>query len=491
MNTDKQGQLGGGGLTRRTVLAAGGALGVAGLAGCVEELTGMIGDEAAKRAVTTRSAAPAATWGGDGLPDGGIAESDRRDQYVPLSVSGDVEGVSGTVELDGWGVTSTLRANNHNTTRSNRITPSLGPGGGGDIDGDGLEDLLDYLDGEAIIGERFAAVVPDARLRQGDASLAAEMTPDRVLEYLLRDPGTEATDSEGRTFRWPDAPRLSAAITLPAGGGSQSDEYDPTAQLLALGYKGDVNNATGILRRSSIDPDDDDDGILSDDEWVYVADANARGSGGGPLREWGEERSAGEADVSPLIVRSIWAQPPDCPRAMPALLYVRRVRHDEQLLFVGGWVIDDHALYHDAVTVLTAEGLPQVVGVDVRQDNPDAMRRQAREGIEGERARLGSVCYDGVLGEGAMPFLPETHRSGGGARIFYDSVRAAVGRRNPQTGKEIQIAAKSSVDVPDEEAVKSLLVPVDPPIVHLRASEQCPCKDCCKILPAAPNIPSR
>ena len=475
-------------VSRRSVLAASGALGVAGLAGCLDEITGAVGDEAARQAVTTTAAAPAAAYGGDSVPEGGIAATDLEDTYVPLSVTAEAEGVSGSVELEGWGVTSTLRVNNHNTTRSNRTELRAG-GPGGDADADGLDDLFEYLGGEAVIGERFAASMPDARLRQGSASLDENIRPVRIMKYLARAPGTEVTDEDGQTFRWPDAPRLAADITLPEASGGQSDDYEPSAQLLALGYKGKVNNATGVLQRGSLDPDDDGDGIPSD--WVYVADASARSVEGGAPTEWGQEQSAGEARVSPLIVSSVWAQPPDCPRPMPALLYMRRIRHDEQLLFVGGWVVDDHALYHDAVTVLTTEGLPQVVGVDVQQDNPDGMRRRARDGIDGKRARLGSVCYDGVLGEDATQFLPETHRSGGGGRIFLDRVAESVGRRNPQTGKEIQIAARNS-DVPDDEAVKSLLVSVDPPIVHLRAKDDdCPCEDCCKILPAVNNISSR
>ncbi|MFB6189443.1 MAG: hypothetical protein ABEI57_06135 [Halapricum sp.] len=475
-------------VTRRAVLAAGGSLGVAGVAGCIDGITGMIGDEAAKRAVTTTAAMPAAAYGGDSLPEGGIAESDRRDTYVPLSVSAEARGVSGTVALDGFAVTSTLRANNHNTTRSNRYTTKSDRGGAGDF-----ADLYEYLAGDAVIGERFVATVPDARLRRGDDSLAAEMTPARILQYLTRDPGTEVTDEEGRTFRWPDAPRLSAALTIPDDSGGQRDEYDATAQLLALGYEGDVNNATSLLRRSALDSDDVGDAIPSADEWVHVADASARGSGGGPPEEWSRERSSGEASVSPMIVRSIWAQPQDCPRKMPALLYLRRIRHDEQLLFVGGWVVDDNALYHDAVTVLTASGVPSVLGVEV-QDSAEAMRTSARKRLAGARTVLGSVTYDGVLGSGALAFLPETHRRGGGRRIFVERVAGSLEARNPQTGKEIKIALRDG-DATDEEAVKSLLVPVDSPVIHLRmASGGCECPEpccCCKILPAANNIPSR
>lgn len=476
-------------VTRRSVLAASGALGVAGLAGCVEDLRGMVGKEAARQAVTTTAAMPAAFYGGDTLPEGGLVESDRADAYVPLSVSGERAGGSGSVELDGFAVTSTLRANNHNTTRSNRYQPSRNDP---DADADGigtLDDLYDYLGGDATIGERFVVAVPDARLKAGDGALAEELTPGRLLEYLTRDGETTVADAKGRIFTWDDAPRLSAAISVPDAG---ELEYDPSEQLLALGYEGDVNNATVLLRRPSLDSDSDSDGVADGEEWVYVSDGEASRAGRLDFRRWGKERASGEAAVTPTVVGSVFARPPDCPRPIPALLYLRRIRHDEQYLFVGGWVVDDHALYHDAVTMLVAEALPQVVGVAV-QDTADAMRASARNRLTGDRALLGSVSYDGVLNEEALAFLPETHRSDGGSRALIERIEVAVDRRDSQTGEETGIALRDG-DVPDEDAVKALLVPIDTPVLHVRTSSGCECPEpccCCKILPAANNIPSR
>jgi hypothetical protein len=52
------------------------------------------------------------------------------------------------------------------------------------------------------------------------------------------------------------------------------------------------------------------------------------------------------------------------PEAVPGLLYVQRCESNDQLVYTGGWVIDDAALYEDSVTVLSMAGPTEVVGVE-------------------------------------------------------------------------------------------------------------------------------
>ena len=96
------------------------------------------------------------------------------------------------------------------------------------------------------------------------------------------------------------------------------------------------------------------------------------------LASWGEETTSGEASVSETYVIPVAATPPDSPLPMPALLYVRRIRHDDQLLYVGGWQIDDGALYEDSATLLIAEGPNIVTGVtrsDIEEGGVDLQSR--------------------------------------------------------------------------------------------------------------------
>ncbi|QSG09490.1 hypothetical protein [Halapricum desulfuricans] len=74
--------------------------------------------------------------------------------------------------------------------------------------------------------------------------------------------------------------------------------------------------------------------------------------------------------MSETFVVPVAATPPDSPLPLPALLFVRRIRHEDQLLFVGGWQIDDGALYENSATLLVADGPNLVVGV-TRSDIED------------------------------------------------------------------------------------------------------------------------
>ena len=95
---------------------------------------------------------------------------------------------------------------------------------------------------------------------------------------------------------------------------------------------------------------------------------------------WGGETTSGEATVSGVFVVPVTATPPDSPRPMPALFHVRRIRHDDQLLFVGGWQIDDGALYENSATLLTAAGPNHVAPVTHSVDEDGSVEIEYQDG---------------------------------------------------------------------------------------------------------------
>jgi len=103
-----------------------------------------------------------------------------------------------------------------------------------------------------------------------------------------------------------------------------------------------------------------------------------------------------------MLLASVSAQPEDCPEPMPALLFVQRIRHNDQCIYAGGWTINDNALYQDAVTMLVADAGPNVVPVSLDQsedDGDESIRGAILSALDDERDRLGSVVYNGEIGE--------------------------------------------------------------------------------------------
>lgn len=356
--------------------------------------------------------------------------------------------------------------------------------------------LYGYLDGEATIGERFVVTVPDARLKDADLALADELTPARLLTYVTGEEIGPASGSTEQRFQWiDDPPRFSASVTVP-----DSESYDPGRQLVALGYclnsKGEdfnstlqIDHAAGGLTGGG-GTSDEDDGFL-------VSVGLTTRFGWRELAEWGTERDAGEAAVTQTVVGSVLAQPEGCPQPIPALFYCRRIRHAEQYVYAGGWIVDDSALYHDAVTLLVAEEVPEVVHVEHSSES-DAMRRTITTGLNRERGQLGSLVYDGELGERALRFLPAPHREEEGRNILVDKASASVRSRNPKTGNEIQIPLDGGAVGPDADPLQVTICPLDNPIAHIRTPAGCAnCRsnpDCdCKtnLVPAVNNISSR
>ena len=480
-------------LTRRKLLAVGGTVGLAGLAGCLDAAEDLL-DRASDAAVSTTSATPAAFYGGAGASARG--ERPARHpvvatelEYVPISASLQRGGRSQDVTLDGWFIDATVRAQNHNSSRSNRTSGVAWRDP--DADDDGLqtaeEALYAYLDGDVVIGERCVLAVPDAQVRGSDASLAAEITPDRLIEYLTAAPErTErATNDDGVVYAWGERqPRFTAEITVPG-----RERYDPWSQLVALGYNGDVNNSTIInMPRSSATAPNSGEGDETTDEGAAVANWHVTNNGdlqrfdSREIPEWGPERTVGDVAVTATIIGSVQARPEGCPSPMPALLQLRRLRHDDQCLYVCGWTIDDGALYDNSLTMLVAKDSNELAHVEYGE--VDTMRRAIESGLTRERSRLGAMVYDGELGRDALSFLPEKLRSGPGLAELLERTTADLGDRAEGVSIPLRGDAPGST-------LHCTIAALDAPVVHLARDG---CEEppyCANQIPATNTIPSR
>lgn len=511
MKRQDEGPVGDAGPTRRALLAAGGALALGSLAGCsaVEDAV----DGASERAIENGTASPAALYAGGDVDVDTTAASDAVYRSGPVDVRflpPSIRAAGRELTIDGWATTTTTRAQNHNSSRSNRHEPIgwVDFGGGDDADDDddgdtlltvldaerallvyadagleavaarsgddataalesfvegttavrealrdcpsdtcvsvfehaekrkglardasdavgagewdsatrslqearrivqtdiddifddldsdgdglpdGLADLYGYLGGEPTVAERFVVSLPDARLRGGGPALAEALTPARVLGYLLGERGVEgcAESDEGVSLHRDLVCRDLLASTLELGDG------------VSLGDLSGID--TKDVRRGVVAfPTSGGSVVTGASPSVDVAEPLLRVSETdsavpGDLESWGEERRSGAADATGTLVVPVAATPPDCPSPMPALLFVRRIRHDGQLLFVGGWHVDDGALYEDAATLLVGEGPNAVAGVtlsDIEEGGVDP------ESLGGRRKRPGRAKYGDI-----------------------------------------------------------------------------------------------
>jgi hypothetical protein len=267
-----------------------------------------------------------------------------------------------------------------------------------DSDGDGIGDatepLVAYLDGEPTIGEHFVVSFPDASVRGGGQSLAAELTPRRVLEYFIGEPNAASCGASDRAVAIHRD--LACRDLLTARLEEQRSEqrhvaaFETAGGVVVTGATPAAAVAEPMLR---VAPDNSASSVESLDSWT-------------------DDGRAGEAAVSAALVCPIVATPADCPCPMPALFHVRRIRHDDQLLYVGGWQLDDGALYENSATLLVADGPNVVAGVtrgDVEDGGVD-LRSRVRGRKKPGRTKYANITLsrrydpsDGALPPGAYP----------------------------------------------------------------------------------------
>lgn len=320
---------------------------------------------------------------------------------------------------------------------------------------EGESTLYEYLAGNPVVGERFAVTLPDAVLPDGNGSLADEVTPQRFIDYLtghLDDAGGERTvvyswgkrsggDADGRcedvamdgkTLSVCPSPHLDASLSRPVDTGGVLEMSRADGHVTVLNTPPTTVHQEGRATPS-----------------VLAVPADGAAYEPKNLNEWGTEE--GEKSWTPTLVAQVMVQPADCPEPFPALLYVRRCRNDDQLVYTGGWVVDDAALYENSVTLLTAEAPSSVIGIGVGDLDGDGYGDLVSRSLTTDRARNGSRMVVGPVGElidsGVVSASVLAH---GNDRV----VRKKPGRTTESPGDETG-------------GTVVVHVPLDAPILHL------------------------
>ena len=282
--------------------------------------------------------------------------------------------------------------------------------------------LNEYLGGDPVIAEQFAVSLPDAELPGGDRSIRDEVTPKRFIDYM-----TGRIDGEGRVYSWGDPDSDGDGFgdcddsrdTVRPGAVCGTTPHFVAALSNPLSSPGELRAVHGTDRVTVVNtpPEavDGDEPLLPwpgsngspDVTWAAVGEGARVPSG---LSGWGPE--SGSSSETATAVCPVVVQPPECPVEFPALLYVKRCRNDEQLIYTGGWIIDDSALYEGATTVLTVAGSTQVVGVGVGDLDGDGWGDVVSRSSSSERAMRGArVDYGSVdsLMEGGIIEFEDGH----------------------------------------------------------------------------------
>lgn len=405
-------------ISRRTLLAVSGILAAGGLSGCLNRVAS---------AVTNTGASPAAVFAGEG---GNRSLSEPRVTRLTPTLSAEARGVSGEVDLEGWVTSSSVVAANYNNTRSNRSTIASPDSA---VTDDELVRILAYLEDDAIVAERFTVCLPDAEVPGGNGSIADAVTPKRLIDYI-----TGRTDTSDKLYSWGDidsdgdglgdcddreesgspenvcgeTEHFAAAVSGPmTTGGSLQLLRGSEGEVLIVNSPLDAEGAS----MAWLSTEGGSDGPESSTEAVYqrrLADVAWR------------RLSDGGGKASPYIFDSLISQvmvkPPRCPHPFPALLYVGRAGSDDQLVYSGGWVIDDSALYEDSVTMLTMVSAAPVVGINLDDFDADSdgdslgdaveqaasigghrlIRRRRRRGARLDTGTTDSLTDGGVVSEG-------------------------------------------------------------------------------------------
>jgi hypothetical protein len=418
--------------------------------------------------VTNTRASPAAVFAGTQAASvGEFVVGEPHVSRLTPTVSG---GQLGDVELEGWVTSSPVMAQDYNSSRSNKQKSRSADG---DADGDGLGDadeddeLVAYLGGEPIVAERFTVCLPDAEVPGGNGSIREEVTPERLIAYL-----TGESDGEGRVYSW------GPSKTAGSDGGGDCDDSDSDV------YPGAVCGTTPHFIAEVSGPMATGGGlevVRSDDGSVFLLSGDRSADGAriktemlmtlsadpiiaGPDGD-GSDTSCSDDDPcgpgvwtrttesgssSGVSVYQVMVQPPRCPKPFPAVLYVQRCESNDQLVYTGGWVIDDAALYEDSVTVLSMAGPTEVVGVglsdlggsfeDVAGGSADWEWPRVRRGARLDSGTVAELVETGVLSESGGVDYPLRKRPGREAEDE-DEVTLEV------TGDEYGFVTHVTVDV--------------------------------------------
>jgi len=329
-------------------------------------------------------------------------------------------------------------------------------------DGDEDDELVAYLGGKPIVGERFTVCLPDAEVPGGNGSIREEVTPERLIAYLTGGDGGDLLSKADSKLRavggsgdcddddprgFPGAvcgttPHFTAEVTGPmATGGSLEAVRADDGTVVVINSPPEADGGPAAVRVSG---EGGSEGPESSTEAISQAWTGSSNSSGGPSPE-----------IVETLVAQVLVQPPKCPVPFPALFYVGRAESDGQLLYSGGWVIDDAALYENSATVLTLAGSARVVGIeccfDYDSDGDGFGDVVARAGLS-ERERQGAQPAAGTV--------EELVKSGVLSKSVGEDILV---RKRP--GREQN--GESRGDVTGDEYGFVTNVPVDAPVLHL------------------------
>lgn len=279
-------------------------------------------------------------------------------------------------------------------------------------------DIIEYLGDTPTIGESFSVCLPDASLPGDRGSLAEVLTLDHLLAYFAssyepdgrRTPFNNRYDPECCFDYTDDYIELDGPISLHEDVARQNilsaklDTYTTENRAIV----GDGTDGGAVVSAAAASAD-------TDGKRVFLASGDVTGE-----IILGEDRdmvmpgdnvsvgdSGGDGSVSPSLVCPVTVTPEDCPCPLPGLFYLKRVRNDDQIVFAGGWVLDEGALFEDSATLLFAEGLTEVASVMPEDIESDDYDDRIVEQFARDRSRFGSALVSGtpesVADSGTMP----------------------------------------------------------------------------------------
>ena len=280
-------------------------------------------------------------------------------------------------------------------------------------------DIIEYLRDAPTIGESFTVCLPDASLPGDRGSLAEVLTLDHVLAYFASsyEEGGRHTPFHNKyrpvcCFDYDDDNYidLDGPISLHEDVARQNilsaklDTYTTENRAIV----GDGTEGGAVVSAAAASAD-------TDGKRVFLASGDVTGE-----IILGEDRdmvmpgdnvsvgdSGGDGSVSPSLVCPVTVTPEDCPCPLPGLFYLKRVRNDDQIVFAGGWVLDEGALFEDSATLLFAEGLTEVASVMPEDIESDDYDDRIVEQFARDRSRFGSALVSGtpesVADSGTMP----------------------------------------------------------------------------------------
>ncbi len=267
-------------------------------------------------------------------------------------------------------------------------------------------ELFRYLEQKPVVAERFSVCLPDAEVPGGSGSIRKEVTPERLIAYLTGDGSVAGLSKAGsKKSRGGDCDDTASDVYSGALCG--------TTPHFVAEMTGPVATGGGIVAERATDghivvmnsPPSAEAGAS-----VVVCPAEGEPFEPEGLDAWGKRAGGPPATMDAqgrivdLTVAQVMVQPPGCPESVPALMYVGRGLSDGQLIYSGGWIIDDTVLYENSTTVLSMAGAAQVVGIEccfdysADADGDGLSDLVARAGLS-ERARRGARMDSGTVDE--------------------------------------------------------------------------------------------